>query len=357
MKITQKSFYEACENVIDNSKANDIWKKLENDTQNSSSFTFVNVMYYFGAMIIIASMTWLMNLGWKEFSSEGTALISFSYAMGFIYLGRKLWFRDNMKIPGGLLFTAAVCMTPLFTFSIQHSLGLWVGGEPGSYKNFYRYIKSGWIVMEISTVFAGLVMLRYIRFPFITMPICFVLWYASMDIVPLILGFDGYSHYGSEWWDLRKYISIVFGAVMILITLLIDRRTKEDFAFWGYLFGVITFWFGLTLLDSNNELGKFIYAMINLSMIFISVYLNRRIFIIFGCIGVFGYFGHIVRHVFGYSFMAPISLTIIGLLVIYLGVIYQKNQKKIDRKILSILPNWIEELRPVHRIDNVRSGN
>lgn len=353
MKITQKSFYQACENIIDISQSNAIWKKLENDPQNGSSFSLANIMYYFGAMIIIASMSWLMGLGWNIFGSEGTAIISLSYALGFIYLGRKLWYRENMKIPGGVLFTAAVCMTPLFTFSIQHSLGLWTGDDPSVYKGFYRYIKSGWLFMEISTIFAGLLMLRYIKFPFITMPIAFVLWYMSMDIVPLILGYDKVSYFSSEMWDLRRYVSVVFGAVMILTTLLIDRRTKEDFAFWGYLFGTIIFWFGLTLLKSDSELGKFIYAMINLFMMFLSIYLNRKIFIIFGCIGVFGYLGHLSLSVFRFSMLTPFILTIFGLMIIYLAIQYQKNQKKIDEKVLSVLPKWLEELRPVHRIDNI----
>jgi len=354
MKISKKSFYNASNGIIEKSEAEQIWNKLENDPQNSSSFSLVNVMYYFGAMIIIASMTWLVNLGWNNFGSEGTAIISFAYAMGFIYLGRKLWYRDKMKIPGGLLFTAAVCMTPLFTFSIQHALGFWTGDEPGTYKGFYRYIKSGWIVMELATITVGLITLRYIRFPFITMPICFVLWYMSMDLVPLFLGSDSYSYYGSEWWDLKKYVSIVFGAVMILTTLLVDRRTKEDFAFWGYLFGVITFWFGLTLLKSDSELGKFAYCMINLFLMFLSVYLNRRVFIIFGCIGVFGYLGHLSLNVFKFSMLTPFIFTVLGLVIIYFGVLYQKNHKVVDKKILKLLPKWLEELRPVHRIDNIK---
>jgi hypothetical protein len=40
--------------------------------------------------------------------------------------------------------------------------------------------------MEVGTVAAGLVALRYFRFPFLTAPIAFALWFMSMDLTPLI---------------------------------------------------------------------------------------------------------------------------------------------------------------------------
>jgi hypothetical protein len=100
-------------------------------------------------------------------------------------------------------------------------------GVPGEYRDFYDYIKGGWFPMEVGTVAAGLVALRYFRFPFLTAPLAFALWFMSMDLTPLI--------YGSHYYEAQGYqvVSLVFGLVVLAGAHLVDRRTEEDFAFWG----------------------------------------------------------------------------------------------------------------------------
>jgi hypothetical protein len=41
--------------------------------------------------------------------------------------------------------------------------------------------------MEVGTILAGSIALKFIRFPFLTFPIAFSLWYMSMDLTPLLL--------------------------------------------------------------------------------------------------------------------------------------------------------------------------
>lgn len=42
--------------------------------------------------------------------------------------------------------------------------------------------------MGIGTILAGLFALRYMRFPFLSFPVAFALWFMSMDIASLIMG-------------------------------------------------------------------------------------------------------------------------------------------------------------------------
>lgn len=62
--------------------------------------------------------------------------------------------------------------------------------------------------MELATVAAGLIALRFVRFPFVTAPIAFALWYMSMDLTPIIAGSDDFE------WELRKQVSMWFGALI-----------------------------------------------------------------------------------------------------------------------------------------------
>src|SRR5205085_9416042 len=135
---------------------------------------------------------------------------------------------------------------------------------------------------------------RY-RFPFMLMPISVTLWYVSMDLAPFLAGQD--------WrvaWELRKIVSLYFGLAMTLVAFWVDLRSRasRDYAFWLYLFGVLTFWGGLTSMNSNSELGKLAYFGINVLMILIGAVLGRRVFAVFGGLGVAFYLGHLSQKVF-----------------------------------------------------------
>ena len=147
-------------------------------------------------------------------------------------------------------------------------------------------------------------------------------------------------------WALRKLVSMYSGLLMIALALWIDirSRNKADYAFWIYLFGVIAFWVGMSLQYSDSELSKFIYFSVNLLMIGIGVILVRRVFVIFGAIGCCGYIGHLASNIFKDSWLFPITLTALGLLVVYLGVLWQKHEQNITDKTRKILPAPLREL-------------
>jgi len=143
-------------------------------------------------------------------------------------------------------------------------------------------------------------------------------------------------------------VSVMFGLAMLLASYLVDLRGKvgEDFAFWGYLFGLMAFWGGLSIMDSGSELSKFAYASINLALIGLSVLLRQRSFIVFGSMGVMGYIGHLAYRVFENSLMFPFVLTLIGLLVIYLGVLYQRHHAAIETWVRDNLPDSVQQMVP-----------
>jgi hypothetical protein len=81
----------------------------------------------------------------------------------------------------------------------------------------------------------------------------------------------------------------------------------------------------------------------------LSVFLDRRVFMVFGALGVFGYLGHLSWTVFKDSMVFPFALTFIGILVIFVGVQYQRNQKRIAEALLGVIPPGMQKLLPQHR--------
>jgi hypothetical protein len=309
---------------------------LNERTANHAKFDLIHVAYYFGALLVIGAM----GAAWEEFGGGGIFAISLSYAAVFTVAGAVAWQRPGFRVPGGLLITMAVCMTPLAVYGLQRWLGLWGFDDPGQYRDFHRWIRSGWFSMEIATIATGLVALWFFRFPFITAPVAFVLWYVAMDLTPVISGNDGFD------WALRQLVSLWFGLAMIASAYVVDRRTEQDFAFWGYLFGLLAFWGGLSLLKSDSEVSRFAYFAINLALIWMSVFLRRRVFIVFGALGVLGYVGHLAEIIFEKSALFSFILTAFGLAIIYLGILLKRHGARIAQTIENTLPAWIQRLRP-----------
>lgn len=339
MKVSKDQFSKAAHDLeIPDEKVKALWQSLERSEEQESPLS--KMLYYFGAMIVISAMTWFMTIGWMVFGGGGIFIISLLYAAAFVFAGAKLWNNENMQIPAGLLITMAVCMTPLAIYGLQSYFGMFPEGEAPQYRSFYETVKSSWLGMEIGTILAGLVALKFYPFPFITAPIFFAAWFMSMDIIPLITG-DKATVEQAEW------ISLTFGLILLSISYLLDLKKKPQFAFWGYFFGTLSFWGALTALCfDKGELVLFFYFLVNISMMIKSVLLKRKVLLVFGAIGAFSYLGYLSYHVFEDSILFPFALTLLGLAVIYLGVLYQRNSKWIEMTLVGFVPKRLRAFLP-----------
>lgn len=337
MKISRRNLDDAVsENIISSEQADKLKAFLKKHSATGPTFDFTHVLYYLGGMIAIGAMTLFMNLGWESFGGFGILVISLIYAA----IGLKLTQLFDLKgypVPAGICATFVVALTPLAIYGLQHALGFWP--DDSVYRDYHRYVKWHWLYMELATLAVGAIVAWKYKYPFLIMPIAVTLWYLTMDITSIISG-------GDFDWGLRKLVSMYTGLLMIGLAFWVDirSRNKADYAFWIYMFGVIAFWGGMSMQHSDSELSKFIYFVINLLMIGAGVLLVRRVFVVFGALGSCGYLGYLASNVFKDSWLFPISLTAIGLIVIYLGILWQKHEKTITTRTRNILPVQIREL-------------
>lgn len=315
---------------------------LQNDPHSRPSFQLSHVAYYFGALLIIGAMGWLMTEAWMNIGDTALLLISGAYLLLFFLGGRSLWQRGQ-PIPGGLLAAVAVSLVPLVVFAAQRVLGFWpMNDAQADYVDYYRYVQGGWLFMEVATLVVGLLVLRVMPFPFIVMPIAVAAWFMSMDLSELLHG----EHFS---WEQRRDVSLWFGLLILLVSLLVDGRSKQDFAFWGYLAGLTAFWGGLSLMDSGSEFGKLMYCLINLGLIGLAVLLRRPLFMVFGALGVALYLGYLAHDVFEDSLLFPVVVSLIGLGVIGLGLLYQKRREAMTSALRRRLPASWQTLLPALR--------
>lgn len=331
MKIHRDQFDKAVtQQIIDAQQAEKLWQFLAVQP-GTASFGFTNVLYYLGGMIAIGAMSMFMNLGWEVFGGMGIFVISLLYAAAGVALTESFRKR-GYSVPAGICATFVVALTPLAVYGVLQSIGPGYTPTGQAYRDFHRYIEWQWLYMEIATLAVAAVMLWRYRYPFLLMPVAFVLWYMSMDIAQIMYDTAGYT--------VRSHVSIWFGLLMVLMAFFVDFRSRysADYAFWLYLFGVMIFWGGLSFQYSDSEWAKFSYAMINVLMIFIGAVLMRRVFVVFGGIGLTSYLIYLSYHVFRDSALFPIMLSLIGFGIIYVGVLWQKNEFRIGLAVRKILP-------------------
>jgi hypothetical protein len=339
MQIKREQFTQAAEaGVISAEQAEALWCFLGTAYTETPAFRPAHILYYLGGLIAISAVSFFVTLAWDSWA--GWPMLGLATAFAILGLALTHYFLDRkqLPIPAGIMITFTVAITPLAVYSLQRALGLWEGDFRSV--DFHRYIDWRWIFMELATLAAAAIAFWRYRMPFLLFPTALVLWYLQMDLVPFI--FNELDH----TWELRKLTSVVFGLAMILFAFWVDVRSgrRKDYAFWLYLFGVLTFWCGLSLLRSDSELNKFLYFLINIALLVVGTLLSRRVFAVFAAFGILGYLGYLTRHIFQDSLVFPVAVAAIGIGIIFLGVQWQRHEQRLNELILGVLPGPVRDL-------------
>ena len=99
---------------------------------------------------------------------------------------------------------------------------------------------------------------------------------------------------------------------------------------------------------TGTELMKLVYCLINIAMIGLSLFLNRRIYSVFGAIGVATYLGYLASEVFKDVILFSFALSAIGLAVIGLGLLLHRNRARMLESMDTLVPQSLVWLRPEH---------
>ncbi|THD43872.1 MAG: hypothetical protein E7774_11855 [Bradyrhizobium sp.] len=311
-----------------------------------SRFDAVHVLYYAGALIVMAAMGLFSTTAFNALGGWALAAIALLYAAGFVALGRALWRRPETRTPGGLSIAIAVSMAPLAVYGVQDALNLWaLGDNPGIYRDFFPLMNASWVYMELATVAATALALRFFPFPFILFVGCVALWFLSMDLALLILRQNP-----TDWdasWEFRRDFSIAFGLAIMVAAWATDIKWARfgDFGFWLHLFGALTFW-GALSAGEGDEFGQAAYGAINVALIAFAIFVDRRIYAVLGAFGIAGYLGHLAFNVFSDALAFTFALSAIGLAIIFAGIWLQRRMKAISAFLDAAMPPALRALRP-----------
>ncbi len=336
MKFEYRELEEAVEKkIITKDQLDNLVLLKQRSPQNNK---IMNLLYYSGALLVISALSWLMKSSWDSFGGGGIFVLTLIYIIFFLICGIYLQSHKQYEVPAGLLFSIIICLIPLLVFGLLKYLNHWPSDL--RYGDFYFWIKGKWVILEISGILVGLTIFYFIKFPFLLAPISFGLWFLSMDIVPLIFQTN------SITWTDRKYISLIFGMLILIAGYITHKRSDEKYSFWLYLFGLLTLTSALSIFYNSNNLMFIVFFVVNLGFILFSLILDQKVFLVFGSIGLMEFLGRFSYRFFKGTVFFPFILSAIGIVLIIIGIYYQRNQTKIDTYFEENMPQFFKRFKP-----------
>jgi hypothetical protein len=319
--------------------AGSVAEQVQAGPEQRKGLNFVSLAYYFGGFMILLAYTIFMGLQWESLEFTGQIAISLFTIVVLWAIGYFLQ-RSGFRIAGGLLIFAGTGIVPLFVFTVQRALGIWLDDQTYAYMEFYRIVAQTWILLELISIGVAVIVIWRVRFTLISLLIAFWTWFLSMDITRWVSQSDYWT-----WSDREQIVSTTIGVGMLGLGVWLQRRTKQDYSFWFYLFGHIIVLSHLSALTLNREgfLG-IVYLAVYISFVVASVWLQRRVFLVFGAIGCYSYLSYLAFRVFEGALGFVFALGVIGLLIVLTAVGYQKY-----------LRSWLENQLARYRVAAVKS--
>ncbi|MEO3987085.1 DUF2157 domain-containing protein [Plesiomonas shigelloides] len=297
----------------------------------SSRFTIAQVLYTLGGLLAIGAMTVFMQQSWSRFGPLTYSALSAALLLIALLLAEVLH-RRRYPLPAALCATVVMLTAPLILLGLQMHWGWWDDPHtrlPLFYLDYPGMADRRWLSLEVLGLLTGLAMVWRYRAPLLMLPLSLLLW---VTLLHNALDLLSWWHSG---WRRQCLLSLLIGVSMLGIAGWLDHRYRRqpDYAHWWYVSALTISWTSLTLLDSHSELGRFIYCLLNLGLMLLGPLLNRRVFTLYGTLGVFAYFGYLAWSLFADSTLFPFILCAAGLLVIGLGVKWQQHEVAIA--------NWV----------------
>ena len=319
-------------------------ERLAKHRAANARFTGGNVLYYLGGMLAIGACTLFSTLAVEKWGMPILLDMSLVYILCAITLA--IWMDTRgLGVPAGIFSTLTIALVPLATFSLQNVMGFWADGATAAhYRDFHALIDWRWLIMELATLLTGCIMLWRFRYSFLVMPIAVTLFYMSMDIVPALFMHADNGMFSADGWAVRQQIAMVFGLLMLALAFVVEVRSRSgiDYAFWLYLFGLLTFWGALGTMGNGDLAGKLVYLAINTLLVLLGAMLGRRMFTVFGGIGVAMVLGELSWGIFKDSFMFVALLTLLGLALIAAGLWWSRHERRICARLRSLLPESMQ---------------
>lgn len=293
-----------------------------------------------GAGLVAAGVgAWLLVLASEQLGGAGAAAVALAEAVA-LAVGARLLERRGLPGPGGVLAGLAVALVPVAVRGVQAYLGL-VGGAVAPPATLGEFLAGPDFPPALAGVLAAILALRLFEGPVLAAVAVAALWGAAMVAAPVVFG-------PAPLPGQRALLSAVVGLAAFACGVAVDGRTRRDHAYWLYLAGLVAFWGGLTTHHAASGASLLLGAVVNVALVFTSIALRRRVFAVFGGIGVAGVLGH-CADLWLADPVVPFAFAAIAAGVVAAAVAYDRLAPLWERALPPRLPATIRRMLPPFR--------
>ncbi|MBI4571109.1 MAG: DUF2157 domain-containing protein [Chloroflexi bacterium] len=296
--------------------------------------TLTTLLYYSGGLLVLVAYSIFLGFQWEAVNPAGRVVIAALSLAFFAAVSEVLLRMERFRVPGELLQLVAIAIVPLLTFAVLDAADLWPD-DPG-----YTYLDDGregywgdlaWARMALggATFAAAALAFARSRSPYVLIVAIGSLTSVFVDASMRV------DFHGEYAWDTAELMIVAgMGAAALAGGYLSRGRTGRDYTTWLYLGGLAGLAIGLgvsTFPDNAGDGWGALWMVAALAVLGLAIPLQQRLFAAAGLAAVFAYLGKLVFDVFA-SANAALVLVVLGLLVLGLGMLYQRYNERLFQR-------------------------
>jgi hypothetical protein len=325
LSIDQAQFSAASTAVgVDQDHATALWNEMQNRAAKPNGamwfYLVAGALGIPGALFIAAWFGDSLSAGTAAFAA---GLMSVAFMFGGYQFDKR-----DARVPAGLAYIIASLMAWAAAFAFETA----VFNHSGSY--------DGAVLLQaiVVIVVSGALSWRS-GIAFASLPALIAGAVGVVSMTNLLSGesisFDSFgSRTNAFHWAL-----VAYGMALNQFFFWLDGKTDDDYSFWGYFVGVMSFWLGLVFI-SKGDLGWALCALVGLVSIGVSVYRQRTIFAIAGVTAVLSWVFYMDTRLFEHNALGfGISLLVLSGGIAVCGAWYWKNADRVHAWLRDRLPS------------------
>jgi hypothetical protein len=217
------------------------------------------------------------------------------------------------RVPGGAVLTAAVTLVPAVGQGFERLIGVWPDANDIS-PSLLDEFQGAPFALAVATILVGLVAFAGTRFPFVLAPVTVATLFAGELLVPLLYDGPGPDDFAKT--------TLVTGAVLVLVGLVLDSRVRHGEAFWWHVVGLYGVAAALAWYTLVRDAGWAWIAVLVVGAILVaaSAPLERATWASYGVVGVYVAALHYAAAWLD-SWREPLLMVIASLGLIAIGIV------------------------------------
>jgi len=286
-------------------------------TSLGNHLKLTDILYYIGGAIVFLGITFMVSQNWDMFSPGLRIFITLGSMVAAFIVGAIFLRYENFRRVSHAFFLISGLLTPLSVEITLKEIGMDLSSN--SVQLFSTFIMS--TIFLSGYFYLKQTILLFFSIAFLTAVFHFVI---SLIVGPNL----DYRNEDKVW----QYQFLVIGLAYIALGYYLKATTQKALTGVLYGFGCL-FSLGSTMAlggwsPNQNAFWELIYPILVFGVIFASVHLKSRAFLVFGTIFLIGYIFKLTGEYFSSGLGWPLALVLAGLAIMGIGFYAVRLNKK-----------------------------